>query len=334
MQPLYPLRFEPTFRQYIWGGRRLGELLGKPIGDGEDYAESWEIVDHGADQSVVSAGPFAGVSLGELVKNRKRDLMGDVASGESFPLLFKLLDCNRDLSVQVHPTDDQGKLLVPPDLGKTEAWVILDALPGSKVYAGLKRGFDREAVAREVARGTVEVCLHTIEPAPGDCLFIPAGTVHALGAGLLVAEIQQSSDTTYRLFDWNRLGPDGSPRQLHVEQSLDVIDYEAGPVHVQQPESTEDPNVERLVACDKFVLDRCQIDGTMILGKNQQSIERGFHILNVIAGAVCLEHDQTDRPLTRGESALVPASCLPLKVSTEAGAGRTLLLDAYLPTNR
>src|SRR5690606_25050283 len=122
-----------------------------------------------------------------------------------FPLLFKLLDAQKTLSVQVHPDDRRAALLNPPDYGKTEAWVVLDAEPGSLIYAGLKRGFDRHALAREIARGTVELCLHRFEPQPGDCVFIPAGVVHALGTGLLIAEIQQSSDTTYRLFDWNRV---------------------------------------------------------------------------------------------------------------------------------
>ena len=217
LSPLYPLRFEPIFRRYLWGGRRLGTVLGKPIGEGSDYAESWEVVDHGADQSRVAFGPLAGTTLGELVREHGHELLGRHHPQPQFPLLIKLLDAQQKLSVQVHPNDEQAARLDTPDYGKTEAWVVLAAEPGSRIYAGLKRGFDRPALERELNRGTCELCLHHFEPRVGDCVFLPAGTVHALGGGLLIAEVQQSSDTTYRLFDWNRVGPDGRPRALHIE---------------------------------------------------------------------------------------------------------------------
>jgi mannose-6-phosphate isomerase len=329
---LTPLRFQPLFKRYLWGGRRLGTVLNKPIGDGDDYAESWELVDHGSDQSVVAAGPLAGTTLGQLVKSHSHDLLGRHAPLSRFPLLFKFLDCNRALSVQVHPNDEQARKLDPSDLGKTEAWVILAAEPGSVIYAGLKPGFDRPALEREVLRGTTELCLHKIAPHVGDCIFIPAGTVHALGAGLVVAEIQQASDTTYRLFDWNRVGPDGKPRQLHVRESLDVIDYAADPVSPQMPRATERPCVERLVECGKFILDRWRVgevsgadengDGELSLGGDGR-----FHIIAVLDGEVRLSGDPTGEPLTKGQTVLLPA-CLTesLEVVRE-----TVLLDAYLP---
>ena len=149
MPELYPLRFQPIFRRYVWGGRRLESVLGKPLGEGGDYAESWEIVDHGDDQSVVTAGAFAGTTLNELVTTHGQELLGMHDPQARFPLLFKLLDAHRALSVQVHPDDTRAAKLDPPDLGKTEAWVVLHADPGSLIYAGLKRGFDREALARE-----------------------------------------------------------------------------------------------------------------------------------------------------------------------------------------
>ena len=329
---LYPLRFQPLFKRYLWGGRRLATVLGKPIGEGHDYAESWEVVDHGEDQSIVAAGPLAGKTLGELVKSQGHDLLGRHAPLSRFPLLFKFLDCNRALSVQVHPNDEQAKKLDPPDLGKTEAWVILAAEPGSVIYAGLKRGFDGPALEREVHRGTTELCLHKIEPKVGDCIFIPAGTVHALGAGLLVAEIQQASDTTYRLFDWNRVGPDGKPRQLHVEQSLDVIHYAAGPVMPQVPQATERPYVLRLVQCDKFVLDMWRIGGVSPADEygNEESSLGGdgrFHIVAVLDGEVRLSGDPSGQPLRKGETALIPAC---RTESIEVGEA-AVLLDAYLP---
>lgn len=333
---LYPLRFQPLFKRYLWGDRRLGTVLGKPIGDGNDYAESWEIVDHDADQSVVAAGPLAGKTLAELARSHSHELLGRHAPLPRFPLLFKFLDCNRALSVQVHPNDERAQQLDPPDLGKTEAWVILAAEPGSVVYAGLKRGFDRGLLAREVHRGTTELCLHKFEPKVGNCIFIPAGTVHALGAGLLVAEIQQASDTTYRLFDWNRVGPDGKPRQLHVEQSLDVINYAAGPVMPQAPRPTERPYVQRLVECDKFILDRWEFRGAGVSPADEEGGpdacptiggDGRFHILAVLEGEMRLSGDPSAHPLRKGETALVPA-CVTESIDVCEDA---VFLDAYLP---
>lgn len=330
MTQLQPLRFAPLFKRYLWGGRRLGTLLGKPIGAGDDYAESWEVADHGVDQSVVVEGPLAGMTLEQVGAKYGKELLGKQWQNgvTRFPLLFKYLDCRRVLSVQVHPNDAAAAKQVPPDLGKTEAWVILAAEPGSVVYAGLKRGFDRPALEREVHRGTTELCLHKYEPRVGDCIFIPAGTVHALGAGLVVAEIQQASDTTFRLFDWNRVGPDGKPRQLHVEESLAAIDYSAGPVQPQIPQPTERPFVERLVECDKFVLDRWNLTGTEPAAECTIGGDERFHILSVLAGSVRLSWDASSEQLTLGQTVLIPASAAACQVSAESG---TIMLDSYLP---
>ena len=300
------LRFQPLFRRYLWGGRRLATMFGKPIGAGDDYAESWEIVDHGADQSVVATGPLAGKTLGELVRNHGESLLGKHAGCERFPLLLKLLDCQRTLSVQVHPNDLQAALLDPPDLGKTEAWVVLAAEPGSKIYAGLKAGVDRRALADAVAAGRCEECLHVVEPCVGDCIFIPAGTVHALGAGLVIAEIQQASDTTFRLFDWNRVDAAGQPRALHVAQSLAVTDFQRGPVEPQRPQPTDDPRRERLVECDKFILNRLSLpmcDQSVVIGGDNR-----FCILLVVQGSAAIYGDPSELPLTCGQSALLPAA--------------------------
>jgi mannose-6-phosphate isomerase len=349
--PLYPLKFRPLFKRYLWGGRRLGTVLGKPIGEGEDYAESWEIADHAQGQSIVANGPLEGTTLHELVLNHGEELFGRHAErhgGRSlqrgaeprFPLIFKYLDAHQNLSVQVHPTDEAAAKLDPPDLGKTEAWVILDAPPGSRVYAGLTFGMTRESLAREVAAGRTEICLQSLAPRAGDCLFIPAGTVHALGAGLLIAEIQQASDTTYRLYDWNRLGPDGKPRPLHVEQSLDAIDYSTRAIHPQRPKTIEDqPHIERLVECDKFVLDRWRLEKLHTLGGDER-----FHILSVLEGEVLLSRsgesihshvagsstsDEVSLlSLIRGQTVLLPASLGPVTI---AGRERAALLDMYLP---
>ncbi len=318
---LYPLRFRPLFREYIWGGRRLETMLGKSPGDGDTIAESWEVVDHGASQSVVNDGPLAGKTLSELLGEYGPQMLGRHYPQERFPLLFKFLDCNRDLSVQVHPDDEGGAKLDPPDLGKTEAWVILHAEPGAKLYAGLKRGFDRQAFEREINRGATELCLHSFEPAAGDCIFIPAGVVHALGAGLVVAEIQQASDTTFRLFDWNRTGADGKPRELHIEQGLDAIDYERGPVDAVDPVPTSDTTVEQLVSCDKFILNR----RTLSSENNRFTTgEDRFEIYTVLDGEV--EVSGIDAPLGKGSVFFIPAS-VDAAISSDAAT----LLEMHLP---
>lgn len=323
MDALYPLRFRPIFRRYIWGGRRLGTLLGKPIGPGDDYAESWEICDRVADQSIVDGGPLAGATLGGLVSQRGRELLGRHHPQARFPLLLKFLDATRTLSVQVHPDDARAAQLTPPDLGKTEAWVVLAAQPGSTIYAGLKPGVDQEALAEAIRRGTCEEMLHRFQPEPGDCVFLQAGTVHALGEGLLVAEIQQSSDTTYRLFDWNRLGPDGRPRQLHVEQGLEAIDYGRGPVGPQQPQETGRPGVSRLVECENFILDRWRFDAPQPTGG-----DRRCRIISVLEGALRIEHDPIGVEIPPGGTILLPAGLGQVDLMPQ---GSAVLLDAYLP---
>jgi mannose-6-phosphate isomerase len=314
------LRFVPLVKRALWGGRRLNEL-GKVIGEGADFAESWEVVDHGEDQSVVVDGPWAGRTLGELTRTEGVALLGRHAPQAGFPLLFKFLDCRDRLSVQVHPNDVQGARLDPPDLGKTEAWVILDAAPDSVIYAGLKPGFDRGAFEREVAGGAGEECLHQFHPQAGDCLFLPAGVVHAPGGGLLIAEIQQASNTTFRLHDWHRVGADGKPRKLHVEQALEVIDYGYGPANPQQCEPTTDPYAVRLVACDKFVLDRIELpagERTTLVGDNR------FRILAVTSGTALIGGET----FARGATCLVPACAKEITIAADES---TTVLSAYLP---
>jgi mannose-6-phosphate isomerase len=322
MSALYPLRFQPILRRYLWGSRRL-ESLGKQLGIGSDYAESWEIVDRGPDQSVVLAGALAGKTLGELVRDHQQALFGRHAGQERFPLLFKFLDANERLSIQVHPDDARARERDPPDLGKSEAWVILGAEPRSYVLAGLLRGITRTMLASELERRTVELSCARVEPRVGDCFYLPPGVVHAIGPGLLVAQIQQASDTTYRLYDFDRVGADGVPRTLHVAEALECIDYDYGPVTAQTPQPTGQPGVEQLVAGDKFVLDRFKVRGTSRMGGGQRC-----HILAVIEGSLSVAGDPQGAPLTRGGVVLLPAELGEVEVQA---AGDTVVLDAYLP---
>lgn len=320
---LYPLRFEPLYKRYLWGGRRFETSLSKQLASGNDYAESWEVSDHGVDQSVVAYGPLAGVTLSELVARHGRELLGRHHPQERFPLLAKFLDARQTLSLQVHPNDAQAARLDPPDFGKTEAWIVLEAEPGSQAYAGLKPGVNRSMLESAIHAGRCDDCLHSFQPQKGECIFVPAGTVHSLGAGLLVAEIQQSSDTTFRLFDWNRLGPDGKLRPLRTEQGLDVTNFQIGPIDPQKPQATDRTNIERVVACDKFIIDQLTIDTPRKIGDDDR-----FHILIVTEGAMIIEGDPSSRPMTRGCTALLPAGLGLVQLSPQE---KTIVLDAYLP---
>ena len=257
---LTPLILSPIYRNSLWGGRRFETALGRKLPGDDVYAESWQLVDRGTDQSVVAAGPLAGATLGSLVSTRGRELLGRHSPQRAFPLLFKFLDACQDLSVQVHPDDERAARLGTPDLGKTEAWYVVDAAPGSRVYAGLR--FDPEIPEDEkhrvfteaVRAGRCEEMLHSFFAKPGDCIFIPAGTVHAIGSGLLVAEIQQCSDVTYRLHDWNRTGPDGKLRPLHIDAGLDAV-TQTEAVSPAIATRTSDPVVSRLVSSPYFLFD-------------------------------------------------------------------------------
>jgi mannose-6-phosphate isomerase len=323
---MHPLILSPIYRRYIWGGRHFASALGRELPPGDDYAESWELVDRGADQSLVAAGPLAGATLGSLVRDRGTELLGRHAPHTSFPLLFKFLDACRDLSVQVHPDNARAARLQPPDFGKTEAWYVVDAEPGSRIYAGLKAGVDPHAFAESLRAGRCEEALHAFEARPGDCIFIQAGTVHAIGAGLIVAEIQQSSDVTYRLHDWGRVGPDGKPRPLHVEAGLEAV-TRFGPVAPVDPVATDDPAVRRLVACEYFLFDEVTPADRWQVGGDD-----GCHFLAVLSGAVRLDDHWGLPPLARGSCVLLPSSIGRQELVGTSAAGRAAkLLHVALP---
>jgi mannose-6-phosphate isomerase len=214
----------------VWGGRRLGEMLGKPLPTAEPYGESWEVSDHALHRSAVASGPHAGRTLHDLMADDRAALLGPAAGHAVFPWLIKILDAHDWLSVQVHPDEDAVRRLWPGEGSKTEAWFVLDVLPGARVYAGLLPGVDERALRDALARGTVAECLHSFEPRPGDCVFLHAGTVHAVGGGVLMAEVQQTSDATFRLYDWDRRDARGQARALHVDESMASIHWSQGPV--------------------------------------------------------------------------------------------------------
>ena len=325
---MHPLLLTPMYRRYLWGGRRFATSLGRPLPPGDDFAESWELVDRGTDQSLVAAGPLAGTTLGELVRTRGHELLGRHAPRSVFPLLFKFLDACRDLSVQVHPDDTRAARLSPPDLGKTEAWYVIDAAAGSRIYAGLRAGVDQTSLAAALRAGRCEDVMHSFEPRAGDCVFIPAGTVHAIGAGLVVAEIQESSDVTYRLYDWNRTGADGKPRPLHVEAGLEAV-TQFGPVSpvASAPITDGGTSIRRLVTCDYFLFDEIRPVGDWTVGGDDTC-----HFLAVLSGEVRLDPRWQLPPLTRGMCVLLPAAIGRQVLSATAAAPvPPALLHVQLP---
>ncbi len=330
---MYPLRFEPVFRRYIWGGHRLATILAKPIGR-EACAESWEVVDHGADQSVVAFGPLKGRTLSQLVQQHGRELLGqrmldriyDPSLPEylrgRFPLLLKFLDAKSNLSVQVHPNDEMAAELNPPDLGKTEAWYVMHADPGAKIYAGLKQGVRREQMLDAIEQGTTDQILSSFEPRAGDCILIRAGTVHAIGGGLLIAEIQQASDATFRLFDWNRVDENGMSRPLHIDLGLRAIDFDRGPVLPCKPIDGDGAKADWLVDSGKFAMRRRKLRGPRTWANDR------LHIFAITGGTVRFADDPSDQPLGIGSTILVPAACQSTTVIPE---GPAEMLDIVLP---
>lgn len=324
--PLYPLKFQPILRQLIWGGRRLGTVLHKPIGPANDYAESWELSDYHDAVSVVCEGPLAGTSLRELVQRRGLELLGAChATARQFPLLVKFIDARLDLSVQVHPDDEKGKRLAN-DNGKTETWVIVDAEPGSLIYSGLRPGVTPEQLGAAITDRQVEPLLHRFSPHAGDCMMIDAGTVHAIGAGVLLAEIQQMSNATFRIHDWGRVGPDGKPRALHVPQALESTDFARGPVNplVPAPEPAHGGNLrERLSRSAYFALERWRFSHPAVLGADDR-----FTILMGLAGRVEVRHHAQATTLNFGETLLLPAAAGPCEVIPQ---GEAVVLTCVKP---
>ena len=222
---LYPFTFQSIFKERVWGGRTLERLYRKPLPGKAPIGESWEISDRPGDASVIANGPLAGKDLHWLMENYGSELLGKAKSAKGrFPLLIKILDAQEKLSLQVHPPAHKAvELMGDP---KTEAWYIADAAPGAELYVGLKRGVTRAEFEKKINNGSVAECFHRVPVKAGDTMFLPSGRVHAIGAGLVIFEIQQNSDTTYRVFDWNRVGLDGKPRELHVAESLASINFE------------------------------------------------------------------------------------------------------------
>jgi len=302
---LYPLQFQPVFQERIWGGRSLESLYGKSIPAGKPIGESWEISDRPEAPSVVAAGPLRGKTLEEVMRDHPRDLMGNAKpQGGRFPLLVKILDAREKLSLQVHPPASKAAQLGGEP--KTEMWYITQAEPGAELYVGLRTGATRAEFEQRAADGSVAELFHKVPVQAGDAMFLPSGRVHAIGAGLVIFEIQQNSDTTYRVFDWNRLDAHGKGRTLHLCESLESIDFTDFNPGLAKPRLL---GVEggcarhRLVDDLLFTVDATQGQGSISLGLDAHAPV----VVAAVSGSATVQDPVHPVELRPGSFCLIPA---------------------------
>jgi mannose-6-phosphate isomerase len=310
--PLYPIRFEPIYQYRIWGGRQLADLLTAPLPGNDPIGEAWVLSDRDDHASLVANGPLKGLTIGQMFKQSQEQLMGKLAGKfNRFPLLLKFLDAHEMLSVQVHPSDMQKDLIPEGEHGKTEAWVVLESTSESKIYAGLKPKTTAGNLKQSIKSGTIEDHLSSFTPKPGDGIFLPAGTVHSLGGNIVVFEVQQNSDVTFRLYDWNHIdAKTGKPRDLQIDQAIACIDFAQGEKAPVNPVSEEQHPVlrERLFQCEHFRLWR--LSGKLPFTVGEKDTPR---VLVCIDGEGELEHNNTSYAIRKGDVWLLPAivgSCM------------------------
>ncbi len=311
-----PIYFKPIYQERVWGGRNLEEVLGRKLPKGEVIGESWDVVDRPEAMSVIDKGDFAGKSLRELIEDRPEEIMGEgYDSSRPFPILVKWLDCSERLSLQVHPPAE-----VAPALGgepKTENWYIVDCQPDASLIVGLKNSVTRDEFERRLGEGKLEECVHRFRVSSGESILVESGRIHAIDAGNLILEIQQNSDTTYRVYDWGRVGLDGSPRQLHVEESLKCIDW-----NDFEPETVcPGPGESLLADCREFRLRKVDLD----VSSNPVALEEGEpSLVSVTAGSVQI----SGKEAANGTTVLLPASSS-FKVTAPEGA-TILVTDRFV----
>lgn len=295
-----PLTFKPVYKDYIWGGDRLSKQFHR-AGTPTPCAESWEISAQPDSPSIVAQGQYAGCSLPELAAEFGVALMGTKTPDPNrFPLLFKLIDAREKLSVQVHPNNANASLTHGDP--KTEMWYVLDRTQGANLYAGLREGVTPEVLRAALVAGTADTCLNEVPATPGDVLFIPGGLVHAIGGGCLIYEIQQNSNTTYRLYDWNRTGADGMPRPLHIEESFKTIEW--GSARMRECANARMVGYQPLVSCAFFHVGKLALEGSASIEQDGTT----FTALFVEEGSASVDAGGGTVPLTKGMSCLIPAA--------------------------
>jgi mannose-6-phosphate isomerase len=323
---LYPLKFQPILKDKIWGGSKLKTVLNKDFSPLPNAGESWEISGVEGDISVVSNGNLAGNDLEELIEVYMGDLVGDKVYdqfGMEFPLLIKFIDANDVLSIQVHPDDELSKERHNA-FGKTEMWYVIEADKGSELIVGFNQEVDKAKYVAKLEEGKLEEILNNEPVKKGSCFFIPAGRVHAIGKGILLAEIQQTSDVTYRMYDWNRTDDQGNPRELHTELAVDAIDYSFEKKYRTDYE-TEINQTKELVRCPYFTTNTLEFD---------KQIEKDYSQLDSFVIYMCLDGDFTiesedgiTTEVAKGETVLIPAA---LENVILFPKGKTEILEVYI----
>ena len=301
---LTPLRLNAAYKDYLWGGERLKHDFGKHT-DMSPLAESWELSCHPAGPSVIANGPWQGRTLADVLKANPQLLSASADEQTEFPLLIKLIDAAQPLSVQVHPDDEYARR-EENSFGKTEMWYVVDAQPGAGIYYGFKEEITLEQMEEAIRSNTLTELLNWVEAKPGDVFFIPAGTVHAIGAGLLIAEVQQSSNLTYRVYDFGRVGADGKPRELHIKKALDVALREPPvcPVGPTEPaQAVPGGEIQPLVSCERFHVSALTVSGLM----EDDATADSFVSLLCLSGEGALITGGESLALHKGESVFLPA---------------------------
>ena len=303
---MYPLKFEPILKTVVWGGEKIAPY--KEIEtDQKHIGESWELSGVKGNESVVANGPLAGRTIASLVKDYKGELVGKHVyenTGDEFPLLIKFIDALSDLSIQVHPNDQLAAARHNGSKGKTEMWYVVAAEPGAHLLAGLTKSITPEEYAAKVADGTITDVLARHEVHPGDVFFLPAGRIHAICGGCFIAEIQQTSDITYRIYDYGRLGLDGKPREVHTELAKDAIDYKVYDNYRTEYTPQENEEVE-LVSCKYFTTSL--YDLTLPFARDLSEID-SFMVVMCLDGSGTIQVDGEDVYVHQGETVLIPAS--------------------------
>ena len=303
---LYPLRFHPIYKPLIWGGEKLRECYGKTDAP-EKTGESWEISQVEDNISLVSNGFLEGKSLEEVIQKYKGELLGQRVFerfGSRFPLLTKFIHSNDDLSIQVHPGDEYAAEHHGEN-GKTEMWYILDSEKDAQLIVGFNKDINRDIMLEKLNDGSLKEVLHFEKVSEGDVIFLPEGRIHALGPGIVLAEIQQTSDMTYRIYDWDRVGVDGKPRELHIEHALNVLDYKAYTSYKTSYQSQLNAPVN-LVECPYFSTQLIQIDKKLDMDYNTLD---SFVVYMCLDGDLDIQYDGEDRThLVKGDSVLIPAA--------------------------
>jgi len=320
-----PLRFEPIFKEKIWGGSALREKLNKNAPAGRPIGESWEVSGWGDSQTVVSSGEYMGLTLGELFALCPGGLVGNgtvsAGSKSSFPLLFKFIDANENLSIQVHPNSEQSRSRGWGDRGKTEAWYVVDAVPDAKIAIGFNRGgVTREEAEKAANEGRFESLLNFVPAKRGDTFFIPAGTVHAILGGVLIYEVQEESNATLRLYDWNRRCPAGNLRELHIADALDIINYSED--RALKPESvivdqTDAFVHETLCENQKFLLSRYIFYRS---GEARVDTINGFRVVSVTAGLIEAHANGHRAQMGLGQTVIIPSGLENVRIEGVAGS--------------